>query len=187
MSDRAALFIDGAYLEYCLKNEFGEPRIDFAALAVKMAAGADILRTHYYHCPPYQGNPPTKEEQERYAARRRFYTALDRLPRFTVRLGRLERRGYEADGKTPKYEQKRVDILLGVDLVQLAAKGQRQQAVLFAGDSDFIPAVTVAKAEGVLVRLYHGDGCHSDLWQEADERVRIDQEFVNAILGSRSS
>lgn len=145
-----------------------------------MVGGADLLRTYYYHCPPYQSNPPTQEEKERYAARRSFYTALDRLPRFSVRLGRLESRGHEPDGR-PKFEQKRVDILLGVDLVQLAAKGQIQQAILLAGDSDFIPAVTVAKAEGVLVRLFHGSNCHSDLWQEVDERIKIDQVLIDSV------
>ena len=181
MADRAAIFIDGAYLEFCLRHEFHQARIDYQKLAETMAGTADLLRTYYYHCPPYQGNPPTSEERERYANRRRFYTALDRLPRYKVRLGILEKRGEEADGITPRFQQKRVDILLGVDLVQLAAKRQIQQAILLAGDSDFIPAVEVAKAEGVLVRLYHGNGCHSDLWQEADERVRIDDAFINSV------
>ena len=181
MPDRAAIFIDGAYLEYVLRDEFNSSPIDFRALSLAMAGQADILRTYYYHCPPYQGNPPTQEESRRYAARRSFYTALDRLPRFSVRLGRLAPRGLELDG-TPRYEQKRVDILLGVDLVLLAAKGQIQQAILFAGDSDFIPAVEIARNEGVLVRLFHGNNCHSDLWQEVDERVKIDQSFITPII-----
>ena len=180
MADRAAIFIDGAYLEYVLKDEFKGASIDFSSLSRAMAENADILRTYYYHCPPYQGNPPTQEERERYSARRSFYTALDRLPRFAVRLGRLEFRGLGPDGR-PRFEQKRVDILLGVDMVQLAAKGQIQQAILLAGDSDFIPAVTVAKAEGVLVRLFHGNSCHSDLWQEVDERIKFDQTFIDSV------
>ena len=181
MSDRVAIFIDGAYLEYVLKDDFDMPHISFERLSSAMAGEGSILRTYYYHCPPYQGNPPTTEEKQRYDARRRFYTSLDRLPRFSVRLGRLAFRGIGADGK-PRYEQKRVDILLGVDLVQLAAKGQIQQAILLAGDSDFIPAVIAAKSEGVLIRLFHGRGVHSDLWQEVDERVEINDEFIKSII-----
>jgi len=97
-----------------------------------------------------------------------------------VRLGILAKREGH-DGK-PRFEQKRVDILLGVDLVQLAAKTQIQQAILLAGDSDFIPAVTAAKSEGVLVRLYHGARPHTDLWQEVDDRVRIDQDLIDSVL-----
>ena len=110
MPGRTAIFIDGAYLEFVLKDEFKSARIDYSQLAKAMAGDADILRTYYYHCPPYQGNPPTQEERERYGARRSFFTALERLPRFSVRLGRLAYRGNHERGK-PKYEQKRVDIL----------------------------------------------------------------------------
>ena len=66
-------------------------------------------------------------------------------------------------------------------MVQLAAKGQIQEAVLIAGDSDFIPAVSVAKAEGVLVKLYHGSNPHSDLWQEVDERIKFTSDFISSV------
>lgn len=180
MAERAALFIDGAYLQRVVADEFGGDRIDIGALAKAMAGETDILRTYYYHCMPYQSSQPSREESERYAASRRFYTALELLPRFEVRLGRLEFRGNRADG-SPIFEQKRVDILLGVDMVQLAAKGHIQQAALLAGDSDFIPAVTAAKSEGVLVRLFHGSSCHFDLQLAADERVKLDQSLIRAV------
>ena len=181
MPNRVAIFIDGAYLDYLLKDEFSGVRIDYRALSERMAGDSDILRTYYYHCPPYQGNPPTHDERQRYSTQRRFFNTLDRLPRYTVRLGRLARRGVDANGR-PRYEQKRVDILLGVDMVQLAAKRNIQEAVLLAGDSDFIPAVTAAKSEGVVVKLFHGERPHSDLWQEADERTRITQSFIDSVL-----
>ena len=180
MANRAAIFIDGAYLDFVLKDEFNDARIDYQALSKHLAGDSDILRTYYYHCPPYQGNPPTQEERERYAAQRRFYTALEQIPRYTVRLGRLAYRGTDPSGQ-PKYEQKRVDILLGVDLVQLAAKQAIQEAILVAGDSDFIPAVVAAKSEGVLIKLFHGSRPHADLHQESDERVQITQTLVDSI------
>ena len=101
------------------------------------------------------------------------------LPRFEVRLGRLQRRE-DSQGR-PFYQQKRVDILLGIDMVQLAAKGHIREAVLLAGDSDFIPAVTAAKSEGVIVSLFHGTGCHRDLMREVDERRRFDQALIDSV------
>ena len=71
---------------------------------------------------------------------------------------------------------------MGVDVTLLSAKGQIQQAVLVGGDSDFIPAIEVAKNEGTLVTLYHGANCHSDLWQQADERHKIEREIVDKLL-----
>ena len=105
---------------------------------------------------------------------------MERLPRYTVRLGRLAYVGRSRRGG-PIFEQKQVDILLGIDLVLLAAKHLIQEAILVTGDSDFIPAVTVAKAEGVLVRLYHGVNPHNSLWQEADERVPFTLPFIESL------
>ena len=47
-----------------------------------------------------------------------------------------------------------------------------KRLILLAGDSDFIPAVTAAKSEGVVIKLFHGERPHSDLWREADERTQ---------------
>ena len=65
--------------------------------------------------------------------------------------------------------------MLSVDLATLAAKRLIQEAAIVAGDSDFIPAVEAAKSEGVLIRLFHGQSVHSDLWTAADERVQFSQ------------
>lgn len=158
-------------------------RIDYTALAKSLAGEAELLRTYYYNCLPYQGNPPSQEEADRYSKTRSFFNTLENLPRYTLRLGRLEYRGNDDQG-APRFEQKRVDILLGVDLVQLAAKRIIREAVLVAGDSDFIPAIAAAQSEGVIVKLYYGQGAHADLQREVDERTRITPKFIDAILRS---
>ena len=139
---RCAIFIDGAYLEFVLKQEFGRPSVDFAGLVSKIAGSSDLLRAYYYDCLPYQSARPTPDESERFARRQKFHHALNLIPRFEVRLGKLAFRGHQ-NGR-PIFEQKRVDILLGVDLVQLAAKHQITDAMIVAGDSDFLPAVEAA-------------------------------------------
>lgn len=178
---RIATFIDGAYLQYMLRDEFGEPKIHFAALAEKLSGGHEILRTYYYDCLPYQSNPPTPDEAKRFARKQRFVHSLERIPRFQVRLGRLEFRGRKDDGK-PIFEQKRVDILMGVDLVLLAAKHQITDAAILAGDSDFLPAIDVAKPEGVVIHLFHGATPHRELVERCDERTRLTRSFIDSIL-----
>lgn len=179
MTNRVAIFVDGRYLDRILKDDFNRARVDFRVLVSTMARGQDILRTYYYDCLPHQSDPPTQQERVRYAQARRFHDALRMLPRFEVRLGRLQRRE-DSQGR-PFYQQKRVDILLGVDMVQLAAKGHIREAVLLAGDSDFVPAVTAAKSEGVIVSLFHGTACHGDLVREVDERRRFDQALIDSV------
>jgi uncharacterized LabA/DUF88 family protein len=70
---------------------------------------------------------------------------------------------------------------LGVDLTRLAAKGQITEAILVAGDSDFLPAVAAAKDDGVLIRLFHGRFPRQDLRMTADERTQIDGALVEKV------
>ncbi len=185
--NRAAIFIDGTYLNKLLEREFGRARIDYHLLAKHLAGTSEILRTYYYHCPPHQSNPPTEEEQARSRSSEQFFGALRRLPRFEVRLGKLAYRGQDPDGR-PIFIQKRVDIMLCVDLVRLAATSQITQAILLAGDSDFLPAVEVAKNHGVLMNLCHGpqrpggaNSVHHDLWSGCDERHELTMAAVDKL------
>ena len=175
---RVAVFIDGAYLEFVLKAEYRTPKIDFELLVERVSGGRELLRSYYYDCLPFQSEAPTNDERQRFGRRQSFHSALTRLPRFQVRLGKLARR--HENGKV-RYEQKRVDVLLAVDLVQLAAKHRITDAVLIAGDSDFLPALEVAKGEGVLIHLFHGSTPHDELYLCCDERSPIDQELIDAI------
>ena len=125
-----AVFLDGGYLEKVLRFDHDSAPVDLAKLSQEMALPDELLRAYYYHCLPYQSNPPTREESERYAARHRFMTALEFLPRFEVRLGRLAFRGTGSDGK-PIFQQKRVDCMLGVDMALLAGKGKITHVSIF--------------------------------------------------------
>lgn len=178
---RIAIFIDGAYLDVTNKDECGGVKISYSGLAEKLSGGIDILRTYYYNCLPYQQTPPTPEEKMRFSQAQKFHAALKALPRFEVREGILVYRGTNKVG-LPIYIQKGVDIQIGVDLVLLSAKQQISHAVVIAGDSDLIPAICVAKNEGVLIHLFHGSAPHKKLVEIADERTQLTQEYFTDIL-----
>ena len=179
---RVAVFVDGSYLDHVLEDKRQGKRIDYRKLIqniVDKAGGEkEIIRIYYYHCLPYQDSSPTDEQKGRFSKAQGFFRALQRTPRFEVRRGRLAFRGYDSEGK-PIYEQKQVDLLLGVDLMLHAAKGTVDEIFLIAGDSDFVPAVRAVKTEGILVYLANGTNPHDDLLDEADERIEITQELVS--------
>lgn len=181
--DRIAVFIDGGYLDYVKKYEFNGALISYPKLTDWIADGIDVLRTYYYHYLPYQSNPPTEEERKRFSKAQSFFEALKKYPRYEVRLGKLEFRGLSQDGR-PIFEQKRVDILLGVDMVMLASKQRITHAAIITGDSDFLPAIRAAKQEGVITKLYYSKKYmpHDDLFNEVDERIAITPEVVKNIL-----
>lgn len=190
---RLAVFIDGGYLDVLAEKEFN-CRLDYRLLCEEItaivAAGTaeplDLLRTYYYHCLPFQSSRPTPEESERYARKRRFFDALRRLPRFEVREGRLAFVGMHKRAR-PIFQQKRTDMLLGLDVALLSAKKQITHAAVLTGDSDFLPALEVASQEGVAVWLFHGPSSSRassyarELWLHADERYEINRDFMQRV------
>ena len=193
---RLAIFLDGGYVDKIFNEEFSV-RIDYRKLsekilgeiAAKTAEPIDLLRTLYYHCLPYQGNPPSEEEARRYGQARKFFDALRYLDRFEVREGRLARIGFDRNDN-PIFQQKRVDLLLGLDFALLSGKGQITHAAVLSGDSDLLPAFEVAKNEGISVWLFHGPRASkkdhkptyaAELRLAADERVEIDSDFADQI------
>ena len=92
---------------------------------------------------------------------------------FEIRLGELK----EKD--TGELTLKQVDVLIVMDLVQLALKGRVQHIILVSADSDFIPAVKFVKEESVKV---HSRTAAKDIKLElaasCDTRKPLDQTFM---------
>lgn len=169
---RAAIFIDGGYIlsqlkQYKLSPDY-EGFTDYFLRPLREAAQVDLLRVYFYYCAPWMSDEPTEDELRRKEAYDEFIEEITSLPRWQVRLGKLEKRW---DRNREYYEQKRVDVLLTVDMVRHAAAGHIQHAILIAGDSDFIPAVQATKEFGVTLSLWSGDfnTVHNDLLAWADE------------------
>jgi len=171
---RAAVFVDGGYLGAILKNEHGEPRLAYDRFSdVLVGQGYERLRSCCYYCMPFQSDPPTFEEKERYRRAQRWIENIQRLPRFDIRLGKLAKRG-------TSFEQKRVDVLLSVDLVRMSWDHQIQKAVVVTGDSDFVPAVQAAKDAGVLTHLYYSaSSIHDELRDAFDDRTVITKDLID--------
>jgi uncharacterized LabA/DUF88 family protein len=187
---RSAVFIDGAHLSKTLRHAYPDVgRIGYDKLAALVAGPTELLRTYYYNALPYVSHQPTDEELERASKRRRFHDALRHLPNVTVREGRCSRT-WSADRQAYVYKQKYVDVSLCADLVRLASKNRIDVAVLVAGDSDFIPAVEVAKDEGVQVKLLCSPNpreVHADLVAIVDQRMTLDAAMIDAVRLERAA
>ena len=166
------IFVDGEHV----RKIFGKanlrvniPKVVKKILELSKIDENDLLRVYFYTSPPYQSSYPTVDEKERYIAFQRFEAFLKKQDNFEIKLGRTEKRGND-------FEQKMVDVLLSIDLVELSAKGNIATAILVAGDSDFIPAVAAAKESGATVSIWYGEenSIHDDLFSLADITNKID-------------
>jgi len=193
---RLAIFIDGGHISKLANGEFSVA-LDFEKLSREIAATIDsrtvepveLLRTLYYNCLPYQSAKPTPEEAKRYGGAQRFHSHLEKIPRYTVRLGRLAFRGVDAAG-SPIFQQKGVDLLMGLDFALYASRHQIHHAAILTGDADFIPAVELAKQEGVCTWHVHGPAQSKkngkstyarELWDMCDERIELTQTFMDGV------
>jgi len=101
---------------------------------------------------------------------------LEGKPNFAVRLGRLGGGGWELkrralerllnahqagraltlapDDLRPGLVQKAVDMRIGLDVATLALKKQVSAVLLITGDTDLVPAMKVARREGLRVYLH---------------------------------
>ncbi len=173
MMDKAAIFIDGAYLNRVLKYQFNKASIDYYKLSEEICSSLNLdrLRTYYYHCMPIirKGN---KNDEIRHSKKQKFVSKLQKLPRFEVKAGKLQYIGKQ-------FRQKRVDVLMSLDIVNMCFDRQITHAILVAGDSDFIPAIKKAKAYGAIVHLYyHPSSVHQAILNAVDERHEIDEDLI---------
>ena len=144
------IFIDGAYLS--LISKFigrGKPlKFDIKKFSENLAKkeGLNCINIFYYNCPPFQGTPPTKEQEKRKAGYDKFISKLD-LSGIKVKEGRCQMISNE-------YKQKGVDVLLSIDLIRQANKFKN--LILVACDTDFVPAIKdVKEKDNANVILYY--------------------------------
>ena len=184
MSERAAVFIDGGYL-----GKICPHKIDFSKLVEKILGEKILYRAYYYNCLPYTPQKPSIEDDKRLSKALKFYHSLKSIPRFCVRLGKLRLSGYDKDTGSPLFQQKRVDLMLGLDISSIIQTQPRvvDVVVLLTGDGDMLPAVEAARNANHIVVLAHGNKNTYDqeLWNNADERIYIDSAFFNDVAMHR--
>jgi len=117
---------------------------------------------------------------------RRLQDTLAHSPDVAVRRGEIAFRGWKVRGETvdelkshlrdlvesdlaPDIEQKGVDLRIGLDIAVLAFKRIVETVVIVTGDSDLVPAMKLARREGLRVYLDPmGNPVRASLTEHAD-------------------
>lgn len=140
--------------------------------------GHRLLRIYFYDAPPLEGtrhNPLSKRAVDfsrhpTNALNRRLQDSLAHSPDVAVRRGETVFRGWRLRPQTiaeierapralteadlmPDVEQKGVDLRIGLDVAMLAFRRLVETVVLVSGDSDLVPAMKLARREGLRVYL----------------------------------
>jgi uncharacterized LabA/DUF88 family protein len=123
---------------------------------------------------PVDGSKVDDKLMPAYSAHKQFFFDLGQTGFVALRRGELKARGWEyspnyrkallaggtggtpAAAPTPRdvypnFEQKGVDMRIGIDVATLSLKKIVERIILFSGDTDMIPAMKLARREGLQV------------------------------------
>jgi uncharacterized LabA/DUF88 family protein len=166
------------------------------ALQLADASTEEILRVFYYDSHPSNGRAwhPVSGESIDLAktapalARERFLSELGQMDLIALRCGQTRPRGWHLSdtyltqlAKGPlrrptagdyelRFEQKGVDMRIGIDVATLALNQYVDRIVVVTNDTDLIPALKVARRHGVQVVIAQigSFNPHHDLVEDAD-------------------
>ena len=175
-----AVFIDGGYLDRGIR---GEHRLDYNRLSALLAGSERLLQTYYFNCLPFDFKSPTPDQEKFYKMRTQFYDNLKRRPKMTCKFGYLVYRGKDTEGR-PILVQKKVDVMLAVDMITMAARRILHSIKLLSGDSDLSPAIQETRQFGVRVDLFTFEALTyaGDLAGECDSHTILTPELINELL-----
>ena len=106
----------------------------------------------YYTAPPFQSEPPLKEEIKRKERYDKFIKKLLKTKEVIIREGRCQR--LKIDGKFV-YKQKAVDSLMIMDLMRTPIDCPNiKKIIILASDSDFVPIIKYLRELNIEIILY---------------------------------
>ena len=168
MAKKVIVLIDGGYLRVKANKAGKTYNPDFiAAFAARCAApDEEVFRVLYYDCAPYSGTVklPVSGTQFTFSGSDKWLEELACKDLFAVRRGVLKFRGYkpkrtpvnptgpptDADFD-PDFEQKGVDMRIGLDIAAYSANQAIDRIVLVTNDTDCVPAMKYGRKSGIQV------------------------------------
>jgi NYN domain-containing protein len=169
------IFFDGQNFYRSLLRYDESLRVDYDRLAVWITAAVagpgGVFCGAYYYVGISADAPPLVEG---------FLKGLELRPGYFVRREPRVRRSGRCPSCGLDYEyttEKRVDTRLVAELIQYAANGAFDAAVLVSGDDDFVPAVEAVNALGkrVWVATWSAEELSSDLRVRCFGQIRLSE------------
>jgi uncharacterized LabA/DUF88 family protein len=139
-----------------------------------VAADEECLRILYYDCAPYLGTAtqPVSGMPRIFTGSDRWLHEIAALDLFAVRRGVLKFRGFkrrsnivppagltDADFK-PQFEQKGVDMRIGLDIAAYSAEHLARRVILITNDTDCVPAMKFARKAGLQTIIIKVPNCN---------------------------
>lgn len=169
MANRVAVLIDGGHLRAVTRRAGRDFNPDLIEKIAWTCVGPDevAFRHLYYDCAPFEGTVklPVSGQSMTFSASDGWLRDLARRDLFAVRRGVLKFRGWVPkktpvsplsltdDDFSPSFEQKGVDMRIGLDVAKFCENKAVRTIVLMSGDTDCVPALKYARIAGLQTAL----------------------------------
>jgi uncharacterized LabA/DUF88 family protein len=166
---RVVVMMDGGHVRACARRAGKTYDPDYIEKIAHLSIDSkeQALRVLYYDCPPFQGSVklPVSRTVKQFTSSDYWLKELAAKDLFAVRLGKLKIRGFERKDQTsvvtnltdddfrPVFEQKGVDMRIGLDIASYSTGRLADRIILMTGDADCIPAMKHARKAGLQVVL----------------------------------
>lgn len=166
---RVSVMIDGGHLRALARQADHIYDPDYIEKIARACVEPDetLLRILYYDCAPYAGKArlPVSGTEYEFQGSDAWLRELAARNLFAVRRGVLKFRGFkpkripiasnalsDSDFK-PDFEQKGVDMRIGLDIANYATTKSVNRIILITGDTDCVPAMKHARISGLQIVL----------------------------------
>ena len=190
---KVAVLIDGGHLRVLVKGRARRKyRPDYIEKVAHACIAHDetLYRVFHYDCLPFNGvgRLPVSGREHRFTGSGEWLRDLERRDYFALRMGVLKFRGFKPkrvpipdadltdDDFQPDFEQKGVDMRIGLDIATFAATNAVDRIVLVTNDTDCIPAMKYGRRGGLQIVLvgFPGHGAARELLPHVDFHRQID-------------
>ena len=187
---KTIVIVDGGYYRKIVTSSKGmriDKYVDFVVKNIYSTlcdAEETLLRILYYDCRPFKGKAkrPVSGEIEEFEKANPLFDKLAQKQQFALRLGDLRFRGYKPkkipvnahqisdEDFEPIFEQKGVDMRIGLDIAHYSSKLLVERIILITNDTDIIPAIKEARRNGVqIITIKYADSpIHRDIIAHSD-------------------
>lgn len=163
-----------------------------------------LYRIFYYDSPPLEatGHHPISGVQIKFGStavaqrQRDLIDSIKNTPNFALRLGRpawhkdwqinsrvqrellkgkIEVKDIDPNAVLPNVRQKLVDMKIGLDIASIALKRVATHLIVISGDSDLVPALKLARTEGMQV-------CLDPMWSNISDDLKEHVDYITTRL-----
>jgi uncharacterized LabA/DUF88 family protein len=194
MPTKICVMLDGGFVRACRKQSKKAPKDPqyIEKIAKSCKDGDEVIhRIMFYDSGGFTGTAklPVSGQVQQFTAHDRWLDELSYKDLFSVRLGVLKFRGFVLNPKRipytlgqpltdadfyPDFEQKGVDMRIGIDIANLSSNKSVELIALATNDTDCIPAMKYARRSGLQIALVGFTGfrpapellAHSDFRRE---------------------